>query len=132
MNASLIWKAISWISLLAYLTLLTVATHLPPQFVEFGEVRVSDKTIHFFAYLVLGFVLSMALYLTFEDIWRASYVAIVVGIAWGGLDEWTQQFFRRHPDWIDFLYDVCGILIGVLAFAVVLSVGRYWTTRNKT
>jgi VanZ family protein len=132
MHASLTWKAISWILLLAYLTLLTVATHLPPQLAEIQEVGVSDKTIHFYAYVVLGFFLSMALYLTFDDVWMASCVAIVIGVAWGGLDEWTQQFFRRHSDWIDFLYDVCGILVGVLAFAVIRTLGRYWTTRNKT
>ena len=49
---------------------------------------------------------------------KAIILALIIGIAYGGLTELMQKFFveGRKGDWIDFLADSLGTGLGVLIF----------------
>jgi VanZ family protein len=91
-------------------------------------MHVSDKSLHFFAYFGLSFLLGTTLWLASTRFRRLLPLwVLVVGAAYGAFDEFTQQFFRRTPDVMDWLAD-CG---GTAAGAGVLWVAQQMDRRRR-
>lgn len=97
-------KAWRW-GLLAFTALLFTVTHIPPDGLPRDPFPLFDKTIHFGAYAVWGVLAGMG----GGD--RRRW--LVLGLAFGALDELTQPYVGRHADWFDWLADAAGVGVGL-------------------
>ena len=95
---------------------LFVLTHIPiPHVVQ--EADVSDKNLHFLAYLILTFLIWSAVSGDRKVIWRraAPWMVLFVILMYGILDEWLQNYVAgRSCDVRDFLMDLAGTLAGLI------------------
>jgi VanZ family protein len=111
------------ISLLLYWPGIFVLAHIPlPQLVY--KAGVSDKSIHFVAYLVLTFLLWFAISPNKKVNWRKASVwwVLFVVVWYGVVDEWLQSYVGRNCDIMDFLTDLAGALAGL----ILLSFFSFW------
>ena len=113
------------ISLLFYWPTLFILAHVPiPLFVR--RAGVSDKSLHFLAYLILVFLLWFAVSPDKKVNWRRAVVwwALLVIAGYGAVDEWLQAHVGRSGDVVDFLADLAGTLAGLILF----SLFTFWPT----
>ena len=106
-----------------YWPLIFILTHIPvPKFV--GGVGMSDKTMHYLAYLILVSLLWPAVSPYHRVDWRKAKVWIVLAIIvwYGATDEWLQGFVNRSPDVGDFKADFAGAMTGL----TILTIFRFW------
>jgi len=107
------------ISLVSYWLALFTLTHIPiPLLVR--EAGVSDKSLHFIAYLILVFLLWFAISGDKKVNWRRAAVwwVLFVMVLYGILDELLQSYVRgRSSDVIDFAADLAGTLTGLVLFS---------------
>lgn len=118
---------------LAYTLVLVYATHHPRPHELVGDSPPSDKTLHLWAYTVLGLLAGATLALSGG--WRHRRVAwLAAGLAlFAALDEATQPlpWFGRFADPVDWLYDCLGIAVGLaLVGLLVAIVARRARTRS--
>ena len=113
-------------ALVLYTFALVIGTHLPK---IGGLVRTSgiDKLLHFGAYFVQATLAAGAVAATGRLGRRNAVILVVVLAVFGGLDELTQPWFSRSAEWLDWLADCLGILLGV---GGVLLATRSLTSRN--
>ncbi|MCG3136264.1 MAG: hypothetical protein HJJLKODD_00090 [Phycisphaerae bacterium] len=100
------WRQMIWGG---YALLLIVSTHLPPSRTIPLPGHVLDKVAHFLCYTLLS--------LLFYWAWRGaraipSPLMAAGWLAWVAIDEWTQSWVDRSPDFNDWLADACGLLFG--------------------
>lgn len=107
----------------AYLVALTVATHVPridpAYFATVGRWSPlhPDKTMHLIAYGILGGLAGAAFA---RGLTAAAIIRLFVALAcWGFIDEFTQPFFGRVAELLDWGHDIVGLVIG-LSCAVAL------------
>jgi len=88
------------------------------------RARVSDKAIHFVAYLILSFLSWFSLSSDKAVNWRKASAWLVLGVlaGYGVLDEILQGFVGRSCDIQDFYADMAGSIAGLLLFTVL----NYW------
>ena len=99
-----------WFNLSALLLVLITALSLYP-LDHLPEAPVSDKTHHFIAYATLAFPTALRK----PKRWRTIILCFAL---YGGLIELIQPHANRYGEWMDFLANGCGLLIGVaLAYA---------------
>jgi len=95
---------------------LFVLAHIPiPHVVQKAEV--SDKSLHFLAYLILTFLIWSAVSGDKKVKWRraAPWLVLFVIIVYGILDEWLQTYVAgRSCDVRDFFTDLAGALAGLI------------------
>jgi len=106
------------IFLLFYWPSLFILAHIPiPLFVR--RAGVSDKSLHFLAYLVLVFLLWFAIGPDRKVNWRRAAVwwILFVVVWYGVFDEWLQAHVGRSGDVADFLADLAGTLTGLILFS---------------
>ena len=107
------------IPLLIYWPTLFVLAHIPiPQLVR--KAGVSDKIIHFVAYLVLVFLLWFVIGSDRKVTWRraTAWWVLLVMVCYGMVDELLQGVVAgRSCDAMDFLADLVGVLTGLILFA---------------
>jgi VanZ family protein len=106
-----------------YFIALAIASHIPiPQIVYKAEV--SDKWLHFLAYLNFVFLLWFSVRPNGKVNWRSPpvWIILISVTAYGGLDEFIQPYFGRTKDLYDFTANVKGILTG---FAI-LTFMTFW------
>jgi VanZ family protein len=106
------------ISLLIYWPGVFILSHIPiPQLVY--KAQVSDKSIHFLAYLVLVFLLWFAISPNKKVNWRKAVVwwVLFVVIWYGVVDEVLQGYVGRNCDKMDFIADLVGTLAGLILFS---------------
>lgn len=112
-------RKIAAVLLIFYWPAFFVAAHTPlPQVVR--EAGVSDKGLHFLAYLVLAFLLWFTVVDGGNVSWRRAgpWCVFFATIAYGVLDEWLQNFVSgRSCDPRDFLADLTGTFIGLAVFS---------------
>jgi VanZ family protein len=104
--------------LIIYWIALVVLAHMPiPQMVY--QAKVSDKWLHFLAYLNLVFLLWFSIYPDSKVKWRnkALWLVFLIVVVYGGIDELTQPYFGRTKDLMDFLANVKGTAAGLVIFA---------------
>ncbi len=106
------------ISLLLYWPAIFILAHIPvPQLVR--EAHVSDKSLHFLAYLVLVFLLWFAIRPDRMVNWRkvAVWWVLLVIAGYGAVDELLQSFVvGRSCDVMDFFANLTGVLAGLILF----------------
>jgi len=94
-----------------------ILAHIPvPEIVY--QARVSDKWLHFLAYLGLTFLLWFSIKPQ-EKVRLGSlpvWIIFLILVIYGGLDELTQPYFGRTRDFGDFLANVIGIAAGLIIF----------------
>ena len=99
-----------------YWPALFVLTHVPiPRVVQ--EADVSDKSLHFLAYLILTFLLWSAVSINQKVNWRRAmpWLVLSVIVVYGILDEWLQGYVAgRSCDVRDFFMDLAGALAGLI------------------
>lgn len=112
-------KKVIIIPLLIYWPTLFVLAHIPiPQLVR--KAGVSDKIIHFVAYLALVFLLWFAIGSDRKVTWRraTAWWVLLVMVCYGVIDELLQGVVvGRSCDAMDFLADLVGVLTGLIIFA---------------
>lgn len=88
--------------------------------------RHSDKLLHALAFGGLAYLLAWGVVRACPgwSLFRVLLVAVLVTVAYGGLDEFHQSFVpRREPDLLDLLADGVGALGAVLVFRWIWSKG---------
>ena len=102
--------------LVLYWPVLFVLTHIPiPDVVQ--EADVSDKSLHFLAYLNLTFLIWSAVSGDKKVQWRraAPWLVLFVILVYGILDEWLQNYVAgRSCDVGDIFSDMAGALTGLI------------------
>jgi VanZ family protein len=98
-----------WALVLFMLSELRVAPPMPRAF-----FLSSDKIVHFLLYLAFGALLAWPRHIGGRGIPHS--VLIVIGVAYGGLDEFHQAFVPgRSPDIEDWFADTAGVMAGYVA-----------------
>jgi len=112
-------QKVTIISLVSYWLTLFILTHIPiPLLVR--EAGVSDKSLHFLAYLILVFLLWFAISPGKKVNWRrpAVWWILFVIVAYGIFDEWLQGYVAgRSRDVMDFVANLAGTLTGLILFS---------------
>ena len=111
-------QKVTLILLVSYWLALFILAHIPiPQFVR--QAHVSDKYLHFFAYLVLVFLLWFTISPDKKANWRkaAPWWVLLVMIGYGIADEVTQGYVGRSCDIRDFGADLASALTGLILFS---------------
>jgi VanZ family protein len=107
------------ISLLFYWPAVFILAHIPiPELVR--KAGVSDKSLHFNAYLLLVFLLWFAISPDRKVNLRKATVwwILLVTVCYGVIDEWLQSFVTgRSCDVMDFFADVVGAVTGLILFS---------------
>jgi VanZ family protein len=113
-------RKITVVVLALYWPMLFVFAHIPiPQVVRKADV--SDKGLHFLAYLVLTFLLWFAIHGDKRVNWRKAAVwwMLLLVVWYGVVDELLQGVVAgRNCDVRDFFVDVAGALTGLILFSV--------------
>lgn len=106
------------ISLLLYWPVIFVLAHVPvPELVR--EAGVSDKSLHFIAYLILVFLLWFAVGPDRKVNWRkaTAWWVLLVTVWYGVIDELLQGVVAgRNCDVMDFFANLAGVLTGLILF----------------
>src|SRR4030042_5641331 len=104
--------------LIFYWSALFVVTPVPiPDAIQKADV--SDKSLHFLAYLILTFLLWSVVSGDKKVKWTqaAPWLVLFVIVVYGILDEWLQNYVAgRSCDVRDFLMDMAGALKGFIFF----------------
>ena len=99
-----------------YWPALFILAHIPiPGVIQ--EADVSDKSLHFLAYLILAFLLRSAVSGEKKLSWRKAvpWLVLFVIVVYGILDEWLQSYVAgRSSDVRDFFADMAGALAGLI------------------
>lgn len=106
-----------------YWPLLFIATHIPIH--DLGRrTGMSDKTMHWLAYLGLVFFIWLAVSPYEKVNWKKAKVWVILAvIVWyGAVDEWLQSYVGRGAEVGDFLADMCGVMLGL----AILSFFSFW------
>jgi VanZ family protein len=108
------------VPLLLYWPAVFIATHIPRVPAWVSRLGTSDKTLHFFAYLILVFLLWFATSPGKKVNWRRAAVWwVLLAMVWyGAVDEWLQGYVGRSPDIRDFLADMAGVLSSLILLTV--------------
>jgi VanZ family protein len=110
--------------LLLYWPALFVLAHIPiPHVIQ--EVEVSDKSLHFLAYLILTFLIWSVVVGDRKVKWRrvAPWLVLFVIAAYGVIDEWLQSYVAgRSCDIRDYFAD----LVGLIASLILCSFFPFW------
>jgi len=108
----------AWGPAVIWAAVLFLLSEMPPDSGG-GEFPINDKVLHLGMYAVLGGALAWAG-------WRKGKTAalglILLGTAYGALDEWHQSFVPgRDPSGWDFVADGVGVVVGFFLLRTVLK-----------
>ncbi|HUV62262.1 MAG TPA: VanZ family protein [Sedimentisphaerales bacterium] len=113
-------RKITIVLLALYWPTLFVFAHIPiPKVVR--EAEVSDKGLHFLAYLILVYLLWFSVRGEEKVNWRGigPWCILAALAVYGVLDEWSQSFVAgRSCDIRDFFADMTGTLTGLILFSI--------------
>lgn len=119
------WPAVLSGLAIAYTAVLLFATHHPRPQELLGPGAPGDKPLHFFAYGVLGGVVSAAIAARGGWKARSAFALFVILALFAAADEITQPLFGRFADAVDWAFDQVGLVAGIGALsAVVAAIGR--------
>jgi hypothetical protein len=101
-----------------YWPILFILAHIPiPQYVQ--RAGISDKCLHFLAYLLLTFLLWFTIRPNEKVRWRKglAWLVIFIIIGYSFIDEVLQSYVGRTYDITDIATDLAGILTGLFLFS---------------
>lgn len=116
------WRSLLVICIIAYGCLLRKPPYMLP------PIENGDKWAHWLVFMVLTLVLLWDSKKAGLQSWRMWVLAMVFPIVYGGFIEILQElyFYPRTGDWVDWLYDTIGMLIGV----TIWWIGQKWYERR--
>lgn len=112
------------LGLLLYIPTIFVLTHIPiPKMVR--TAGVSDKMMHFLAYMILAFFLWMVISSEKRVHWLKSRVWIAIGISllYSIADEYLQTFVNRNAN----ILDLTANMAGVFTCLIILTIFNFWS-----
>jgi len=117
-----------WVFILVlYWGAIFALTHIPAEHIAEWAIgpQIWDKMLHFAAYLILVVLLWYARYGRSQARWsqRQAWIVLCVLAGYGIFDEWLQGYCGRSCDIYDFIYDIIGVVAGL----VILSIFRFDT-----
>lgn len=120
-----------------YLVAIFTATHIPLDVNlpsnSLGLMDHADKFVHLGLYALLTLVVLVGWELTIRTPLQAKhYFAVwLVGTVYGMVDEATQIPVGRTGDMHDWLADVVGIILGLVAFRMCRGLMYQWLSRER-
>jgi len=112
--------------LVFYWPAIFILTHMPLEHVSKWvlQVHISDKTLHYLAYLLLSFLLWVSIRPLSKVNWRRYDVwwLLLVIVWYGAFDEWLQSYVGRNCDVMDFFANLAGALTSL----ILLSIFSFW------
>ena len=111
-------KKLTLLLLLFYWVAIFILAHIPiPKLVY--KAQVSDKTIHFLAYLILVFLFWFAINPGRKVNWRKATVwwVFLITAVYAIIDELLQGYVGRSCDAMDFAADLVGAFAGLILFS---------------
>ena len=116
-----------WLGTAAYWLGLFILTHLPepPRLI----IVSTDKSAHFFGYLALG----TAIFASLRVAGRRDPILLVliIGLAYGAIDEWLQIPVGRSCELNDWFADAAGIAVAVTLYALLARWRDQRSTRSS-
>ena len=112
-----------------YWALLFVGTHLPPD--DVPEIEASDKTLHFLAYAGLAFLTAASSAILTSRLGLRWVITIVLLAGYAALDEFTQPLVGRTAEMADWLADLTGVVVGLIAYTVVRAIFNLLKPRRQ-
>lgn len=108
-------KIIMTVLLAIYWIAIFILTHTPIPHVVY-KADVSDKTLHFVAYLIFTFLLWAAVSSGKKIDWckKTIWLIIPILVSYGAIDEWLQQYVGRSTDLADFYANMAGVTTGLV------------------
>jgi VanZ family protein len=92
------------------------------------SLEISDKLEHFGAYLLLAFLLRLALHFQKKYLFTYKQIIVitsVIGVVYGFFDELHQFLIPgRFFDWYDLLANTIGIILGLILSEIFIKYGR--------
>lgn len=116
-------QKVTIILLVCYWLSFFILAHIPePDLVS--KAGVSDKGLHFLAYLILIFLLWFAVSPDQKVVWRKAVVwrVFILLTVYGAVDELLQGFTGRNCDVMDIVANIGGVFTGL----ILLSVFSFW------
>lgn len=114
---------LSIIALAIYLPALFVLTHIKiPDAIRSSGV--SDKMMHFLAYMILTFFLYVAINPLRKVHWLKwqTWLTLIITVAYGAFDEFSQSFVGRGTS----IHDFAANMVGVFACLIILTFLSFW------
>lgn len=111
-------QKITIIFLILYWSALFILAHIPiPQLIR--EAGVSDKSLHFLAYLILTFLFWFSVRPKEKVNWRkfSVWLVLIIITIYGSVDELVQEYTGRTCDAMDIAANIAGILTGLFIFS---------------
>jgi VanZ family protein len=121
--------AFIWACIIALLCLLPQSAFYNPSFLQ---KLPADKIVHFGMFFILSFLSWRGLNRKLPFVFNLRFIyLLLILIAYGGLTELSQDWLTstRHTEFLDFLSDVVGIIIGFFSYLVVYK--RKTSTNGK-
>lgn len=109
---------------LIYMVLIFIGSSFPGNSVVMKGIFHYDKLLHLLEYSVLGAVIAWAVIHNYRvnGIYRQIGLVLIIGWAYGALDEFHQSFVpARTMDIHDFAADALGIILGLGIYIVVMQ-----------
>jgi VanZ family protein len=140
----LVQTKLALVLLILYWIAIFALTHIPIKHLSFlvTQVNASDKTLHFLAYFILGYLLWIAVNPYQKVEWQKSRVWwILLVIVWyGALDELLQVYLSRNSSIYDFIADISGatfalILLSIFSFMpslIIVTAITLFAVKNLT
>jgi VanZ family protein len=120
-------KLLVFTPLIIYWIVLFIATTIPVESVP--KIAVSDKMNHLAAYFLLSVLLYMTLIYQRKSFFlfnNAAITALLIAAFYGAFDEIHQLFVPgRFAEFLDWLADVAGSLLGVLFISFLMKKMKY-------
>ena len=114
-----LWRhKITVILLILYWSTLLILAHIPiPELVR--NAGVSDKCLHFLAYLTLTFLFWFSISTHDKVNWRkfSVWLVLIIITIYSSVDELVQEYFGRTCDIMDIAANLAGILTGLFIFS---------------
>lgn len=113
-------KKISTVIATSYLVFMYIMTHLPKSKIPKQLTAAGDKSLHFLAFLALGFFAALAIQMHLRHRGFYAYIlpTVVFGSSYAWFDEVTQPLVGRWFDLQDILADGMGLVAGMLIFEI--------------
>lgn len=83
-------------------------------------ISLQDKWTHMIEFAIFGLLLQRSFVRVYGNRFPSYFVAFIIGVIYGGLDEIHQSFVEgREADIIDFYADTIGIFVALILFYII-------------
>lgn len=105
-------------------------THIPAK--EMPAITISDKTLHFVGYFVLGSLMLLTMAGYGASLLRRTLTVVCTMMAYAAIDEITQPLVNRHCSLGDWGADIVGAVAAVLLIEIIFALSPSRHLQDKT